>query len=90
MVLAKNDKGEWIEQHDPSNIFRALINEYKAKYHQTERTPPMTTPLVQYLGYLGMGRHSDNVLASRESRKCTRSPTLFQNTTGKTPEYRGL
>ena len=65
MVLAKNNKGEWIEQHDPSNIFCALIKEYKAKYHQTERTPPMTTPLVQYLGYLGMGRHSDNVLAGK-------------------------
>ena len=43
MVLVKNNQGEWIEQHEPAEIFWALMKEYKAKYHQTEHTPPMTT-----------------------------------------------
>ena len=62
MVLEKNDKGEWKERNTPNDIFRALTKEYHVKYHQTERTPPMTTPMVQMLGYLGTIQCSDQIL----------------------------
>ena len=42
MVIAPNKDGQWKECHEPDEIFAALIKEYKAKYHQTENTPPMT------------------------------------------------
>ena len=45
MVIAKDKNGQWNEQHEPRDIFSSLIREYKAKYHQTESTPPMTYPL---------------------------------------------
>ena len=53
MVIAPDHQGVWSERHEPEEIFKALIAEYKAKYHQTETTPPMTYPVVNYLGFLG-------------------------------------
>ena len=62
MVIAPNRNGEWIKQDDPEEIFAALINEYNAKYHQTESTPPMSYPLQHYLGYLGNSPNCNDVL----------------------------
>ena len=65
MVIAPNKDGQWKECHEPDEIFAALIKEYKAKYHQTENTPPMTYPLQHYLGYLGNKQASLEVLDGR-------------------------
>ena len=62
MVLEKTLTGEWVERNTPDGIFKALTKEYHAKYHQTENTPPIRTPLVNMLGYLGTNQRSDQVL----------------------------
>ena len=62
MVMAKNGRGEWEQVTDHATINRALIDEYRRKYHQTENTPPMTPPMVNQIGYLGIGSPAQQVL----------------------------
>ena len=62
MVLEKTSSGEWVERNTLDGIFKALTKEYHAKYHQTENTPPMKTPLLNMLGYRGTDQRSDQVL----------------------------
>ena len=62
MVLEQNNEGDWIERNTPHEIFQALTKEYHAKYHQTEKTPPMRTPMVQMLGFLGTNKLSNQIL----------------------------
>ena len=62
MVLEQNQNGVWEERNTPNTIFPALQKAYHAKYHQTERTPPMQYPLLQLLGYLGTNKRSDSEL----------------------------
>ena len=68
MVIApeKTDKDgnvtQWKECTAHDDITEALIKTHHAKYHQTEDSPPMTYPVQNQLGYLGIGRHADNIL----------------------------
>ena len=65
MVLEQNQNGEWEERNTPYTIFPALQTAYHAKYHQTEKTPPMQYPLLQILGYLGTNDCSDAILEGK-------------------------
>ena len=47
---------------DHQRITQVLIAEYKKKYHQTENTPPMTPPMQNQLGYLGIGQVAQSIL----------------------------
>ena len=62
MVLEQDTTGNWVERNTPTEIFLALTSEYHKKYHQTKSTPPMRTPMVNMLGFLGTNRRSNQVL----------------------------
>ena len=62
MVVAPDQSGVWKEITDPKGITSALIKEYRAKYHQTDNTPPMNTPMKQYLGSFGISEGGSEVL----------------------------
>ena len=68
MVIAPDEVGPngkvitWKECTAHDDITEALKKTHQAKYHQTEDTPPMTFPLCEQLGYLGIGRHADDIL----------------------------
>ena len=62
MVEVINDAGNTEIITDHQQITKALIAEYKKKYHQTENTPPMTPPMVNQIGFLGIGRPAQQVL----------------------------
>ena len=65
MVITPDASGHWREITDEQGITSALIHEYQAKYHQTDNTPPMNTPMKQNLGPFGTGTGSNEVLDGR-------------------------
>ena len=65
LIQTLNSVGEWQDVTDPQSLVRALIEEYKQKYHQTESTPPMRYPVLPFLGYLGINHNSLNLLNGR-------------------------
>ena len=68
-VEAQNEEGNWEQVTDQKLITKALVQEYKTKYHQTEDTPPMNQPMVSQIGYLGLGHQTDEILAGRMKRQ---------------------
>ena len=95
MIQVLNQNGNLEDKTTQKDINKALITEFKKKFHQTDKTPLITYPIVHELGYLGLSEKANDILNGHgvlHPQTDTYSQLLFQELkkTSSTPISTGI